>query len=225
MKFCGIQKTSLIDFPERLATVLFTPGCNLRCPFCHNWRIVVNPSPPFLDEKSVIEILIARKRFVDSVVLTGGEPSQHQDLPMFVKTLKTYGFKIKVDTNGFFPEILTAYLDHVDYVALDVKTSLEKYSRLGAKDLNPLLKSVEILKKSSIQYEFRTTVVPSLINADDIPKIGEIVKGSKLFVFQQFVPNDTLDKTFQTLLPYPASELTKFADEMKQYVQKTVLRI
>jgi pyruvate formate lyase activating enzyme len=225
MKFSGIQKTSLIDFPDRIATVLFTPGCNLRCPFCHNWRIVLDPKPPFLNEETVIRILQKRKKYVDAVVVTGGEPTMHKEIPKFLKKLKGKSFRVKLDTNGFFPQVLKESLPFMDYVALDVKTSLEKYGRLGAKDTADFLRTVEILKNGKVEYEFRATVVPGFVNEEDIPKMGEIVKGGKRFAFQQFIPGDTLDKTFNNVKPYAAEVISKFADVMKQYVDEIVLRV
>jgi len=225
MKFSGIQKTSLIDFPHRIASVLFTPGCNLRCPFCHNWRIVVDPKPPFLQEEAALKILESRKKFVDAVVVTGGEPTMHKEMPRFLKKLKAKGFSVKLDTNGFYPKVLEECLPHVDYVALDVKTSLEKYPRLGAKDVSPLLQTIETLKTGKVEYEFRTTVVPGFVDAEDLPKIAELAKGAKTFAFQQFIPEDTLDKTFQTVKPHPPEHITKFADTLKGYVGNVILRI
>lgn len=225
MKFSGIQKTSLIDFPNRISSVLFTPGCNLRCPFCHNWRIVVDPKPPFLQEETALKILESRKKFVDAVVVTGGEPTMHKEMPRFLKKLKTKGFSVKLDTNGFYPKVLEECLPHVDYVALDVKTSLEKYPRLGAKDVSPLLQTIEILKTGKVEYEFRTTVVPSFVDSEDLHKIAELAKGAKTFAFQQFIPEDTLDKSFQAVKPYPPEHITKFADAIKGYVGNVILRI
>jgi len=225
MKFSGIQKTSLIDFPDRIATVLFTPGCNLRCPYCYNWRIVLEPEPPFLNEETTLRILENRKKYVEAVVVTGGEPTLHKELPKFLKKLKGRGFAVKLDTNGFYPQVLEECLDYVDYVALDVKTSLEKYPRLGVKDTANLLRTIEILKSGKVEYEFRATVVPGFVNAEDIPRIGEIVKGAKTFAFQQFVSGDTLDKTFNTLKPYSPETIAGFAKPMKKYVDKIILRI
>src|SRR3990170_3326449 len=106
MKFSGLQKISLIDYPNRVCSVLFTPGCNLRCPFCHNWRIVVDPKPPFLNEETVLKILEERRKYVDSIVITGGEPTIHKDLPKFLKRLKEKGLAVKLDTNGLDPRSL-----------------------------------------------------------------------------------------------------------------------
>jgi pyruvate formate lyase activating enzyme len=225
MKFSGIQKTSVIDYPNRIASVLFTPGCNLRCPFCYNWRIVIDPKPPFLPEETVLRILENRKKYVDAVVVTGGEPTMHREIPKFLKKLKGKGFSVKLDTNGFFPQLLEECLSCVDYVALDVKTSLDKYAGLGAKDLVPLLRTIEILKTGKVEYEFRTTVVPGFVDAESISRIGEMVKGAKTFAFQQFIPEDTLDKTFNTLKPYSPENIARFAENVKQCAEKIILRI
>ncbi|MEM4704793.1 MAG: anaerobic ribonucleoside-triphosphate reductase activating protein [Candidatus Bathyarchaeia archaeon] len=225
MKFCGLQNTSLIDYPNRIASVLFTPGCNLRCPYCHNWRIVLDPKPPFLQEENALKLLESRKRYVDAVVVTGGEPAMHKELPKFLNKLKQRGFSVKLDTNGFYPEVLKECLDIVNYVALDVKTSLEKYSRLGAKDPSNFLRSVEMLKTGKTEYEFRTTVVPGFVDAEDIVKIGEIVKGAKTFALQQYVPGDVLDKSLNKLEPYPQKTISEFAQVIKNYVANVVLRL
>jgi len=224
MKFSGIQKTSLIDFPDRIATVLFAPDCNLRCPFCHNWRIVVDPKPPFLNEGTVIRILEKRKKYVEAVVITGGEPTIHKEIPKFLKKLKEKGFAVKLDTNGFFPEVLKECMPFVDYVALDVKTSLEKYRRLGAKDTTDFLHTVEILKNGKVEYEFRATVVPGFVDKEDIQQMGEIVKGGKRFAFQQFIAGNALDKAFDNVKPYSVEGISNFAEIMKQYVNEVVLR-
>jgi pyruvate formate lyase activating enzyme len=225
MKFSGLQKISLIDYPNKVASVLFTPGCNLRCPFCHNWRIAVDPKPPFLQETVALEILEARKKYVDAVVVTGGEPTMHKELPKFLAKLKARGFQVKLDTNGFYPEVLEECLPYVDYVALDVKTSLEKYKQLGTKDTAGLMRTVEILKTGKVPYEFRTTAVPEFVTAEDVKRIGEMVKGAKTHAFQQFVPQDTLDKRFEALKPYAPETIAEFAENMKKYAENVILRV
>lgn len=225
MKFSGLQKISLIDYPCKVASVLFTPGCNLRCGFCHNWRIAVDPKPPFLQEAQALEILEKRKRYVDAVVVTGGEPCMHKELPKFLAKLKARGFLVKLDTNGFFPEVLEECLGSVDYVAMDVKTCLDKYKLLGAKDTDGLIRSVEMLKTGKVPCEFRTTVVPELVTAEDVPCIGELVRGAKTHAFQQFVPQDTLDKRFEGLKPYDSEIIEGFAGTMKKYAENTLLRV
>jgi pyruvate formate lyase activating enzyme len=225
MKFSGLQKISLADYPNRVASVLFTPGCNMRCGFCHNWRIAVDPQPPFLQETTALELLEARKHYVDAVVITGGEPCMHKELPKFLAKLKERGFSVKLDTNGCFPEVLEECLGFVDYVAMDVKTAPEKYKRLGAKDISGLLRTVEMLKTGKVPYEFRTTMVPDLVTAQDVASIGEVVRGAQTVALQQFVPNDTLDKSFQALRPYAPEEIKGFAETMRKYTGNVLLRV
>jgi pyruvate formate lyase activating enzyme len=225
MKFSGLQKTSLLDFPDRVASVLFTPGCNLRCPYCHNYKIAVDPQPPFLQEGAAFSILEGRKRFVDSVVVTGGEPCMHKELPKFLAKLKEKGFMVKLDTNGCYPDNLQECLAIVDYVAMDIKTSLDKYKLLGATDPEAIKRSVEILKAGQVPYEFRTTVVPEIVTAEDIPLMGELVKGAKVHALQQFVPDDTLDKRFMKVEPYGPDVIESFAYTLKKYVEKVPLRL
>jgi pyruvate formate lyase activating enzyme len=225
MKFSGLQKTSLIDFPCRVASVLYTPGCNLRCPFCHNWRIVLDPQPPFLTEETALKILEDRKKYVDAIVVTGGEPTIHKETPKFLKKLHERDFMVKLDTNGLDSRALEECLPYVNYVALDVKTSLDKYKRLGAKETDELLRTIETLKTGNVEYEFRTTVVPGLVEMEDVRKICEVVKGAKIFAFQQFVPGDVLDKQFDTLLPYSREIMSSYADVMQEYADEVILRI
>ncbi len=225
MKFSGLQKVSLIDYPNKVASVLFTPGCNLRCGFCHNWRIAVDPKPPFLQEAMALRILESRKKYVDAVVVTGGEPCMHKELPRFLAKLKKRGFQVKLDTNGFYPEVLEECLPYVDYVALDVKTAPEKYKLLGAKNTSGLLRTVEMLKTGKVAYEFRTTMVPEILTVEDVNRICELTKGAKTYALQQFVPQDTLDKRFEALKPYAPEVIKEFAGNMKSYVENVVLRI
>lgn len=225
MKFGGIQKTSLIDFPDTVATVLFTPGCNLRCPFCHNWRLVVDPKPPFIDEKTILEVLESRKKYVDAVVITGGEPTLHKQLPRFIRKLKESRFKVKLDSNGFFPQTLEKCLQWVDYVAVDVKTSLKKYKYLGARNTTELLRTFEILKRNKVPYEFRTTVVPGFVDEKDVHCIGRLINGATLLAFQQFVPEDPLDNAFKNLETYSQKVINRFAQIMKNYVENVILRL
>jgi pyruvate formate lyase activating enzyme len=225
MKFSGLQKTSLVDYPDKVASVLFTPGCNLRCPFCHNWEIATDPQPPFLQEGVALAILESRKKYIDAVVVTGGEPCMHKELPKFLAKLKERGFMVKLDTNGFFPDTLEECLAYVDYVAMDVKTSPDKYVLLGASDTAGLIRSIEILKAGKAPYEFRTTVVPELVTAQDIAAIGELVKGSKTHALQQFIPDDTLDKRYQTLKPHQPETFNEFAEILKKYVANVILKL
>jgi len=225
MKFGGLQKTSLIDFPDRISSILFAVGCNLRCPFCYNGRLIVDPKPPFLSEDDALEVLQSRMRYLDAVVITGGEPAMNPDLPAFIRRLKEKGFAVKLDTNGFFPEVLEDCLPFLDYVAMDVKTSLEKYRLLGAGDTDGFLRSIQLLKGGRVDYEFRNTAVPGIVDEEDIPKMGEIVKGARRFVLQQFIPGETLDERFNDVRPYPSEVITRFAKIMRDYVSEVKLRV
>jgi len=225
MKFSGFRKTSLVDYPDRVASVLFTPGCNLRCPYCYNWRIVVNPQPPFLNGEKALQMLEERKKYVGAVVVTGGEPTIHKELPKFLKRLKDKGFAVKLDTNGFNPKILEESLPYLDYVALDIKTSPEKYSLLGAENTMLLIQTIEMLRSGKVEYEFRTTVVPRFVEEEDLPKIGEMIKGAKTLALQQFVPGDTLSEDFKNVKPYSPETITVFAEKLGNYVDKIILRI
>ena len=225
MKFGGLQKTSLLDFPDRVSSILFTIGCNLRCPFCYNGRLILDPKPPFLSEEDALKILLSRKKYVDAVVITGGEPTMNKDLPGFIRRLRENGFHIKLDTNGFYPETLKECLPYLDYVAMDVKTSLEKYKLLGAKNTGNLLRSIRMIMEGKVDYEFRNTVVPGIVNEEDIPKIGSMVEGAKRFAFQQFRPGETLDESFNDVKPYPEDLIVKFSKIMEKYVSEVILRI
>ena len=224
MEFTGFQKTSLVDYPDRVASVLFTPGCNLRCPYCHNWRIAFQPSPPFLSEEEALKALIERRKYVDAVVLTGGEPTIHSDLPSFLRRVKAEGFAVKLDTNGFRPDVLEECMPFLDYVALDVKTSPKKYRLLGARDAAPLLKSIETLKASKADYEFRTTVVPGVVTAWDIREIGELCMGAKRLVLQQFVAENAYEERFRRLTPHKADVINSFASILKPCVGEVLVR-
>ncbi len=225
VRFAGIQKTSLIDFPDRISTVLFTPGCNLRCPYCYNWRIVLEPKGPYLSEKEALNILRLRRRFINSVVISGGEPTIHPSIKFFLKKLKDEGFKVKLDTNGFFPETLKECMPYIDYVALDVKTAASKYRLLGADNIDGYLETIDVLKRGKIDYEFRMTVVPEIVEEEDLHDIGEMIRGAKRLALQQFIPGDTLDKRFSKIKPYSEKTITRFADRLREYVDEVILRV
>ena len=222
MKFSGIQKTSLIDFPNRVASVLFTSGCNLRCPFCHNWRLL-DPKPPFLQEETVLEILESRRNYVDAVVITGGEPTIHDGLPDFLRKLKDRKFAVKLDTNGFRPSVLKESLPYLDYVALDVKTRLEKYAWLGAKSVTPLLCAIRTLKAGKVEHEFRTTVVPGLVDKEDIVAICEILKGARTFALQQFSSEETMDSGLAMIRPYSVERIAEFGSTVRD-IENVIIR-
>lgn len=193
----GLQKMTMLDFPGKVACTVFTYGCNMRCPFCHNASLVVDKAELYSEEE-VFEYLKKRKGILDGVCITGGEPMLQKDLFDFMRKIKELGLLVKLDTNGTFPELLERAIDEglVDYVAMDIKAPREKYSLVaGAKiDVSQIEKSVELLKKGRVDYEFRTTVVRELHSLDDIIKISEWLKGSKNYFLQNFVDSGNLIK-------------------------------
>jgi pyruvate formate lyase activating enzyme len=206
MLLCGLQKVTLIDFPGEVAAILFFPGCNLRCPYCHNPELVV---PPFPDDLIPIEdafrYLRKRKNVLGGVVISGGEPLSHPEIPDIVGHLRSLDLKVKLDTNGTFPEALSSMT--CDYIAMDIKTSLRKYDILGG-SLFPDLKervtrSIEWILDSGIAHVWRTVVVPGIVEPDDIPDICSLLKKGERLFLAQFREDKTLDETFSMITPYP----------------------
>ncbi len=198
MKIYGFQKMTLLDFPGHVAATVFTGGCNLRCPFCHNAALVTEIDPAAIyNEDDIIAFLAKRTNLLDGVAITGGEPLMQVDICGFIKKVRGLGYKVKLDTNGSYPdkleEIVSEHL--VDYIAVDIKNSREKYAlTTGVKDydLASLDRSLEILKNCDIEHEFRTTIVKELHETEDIIKIGEWMKGEKNYFLQNFVDSGNL---------------------------------
>ncbi len=197
MKLFGLQKLTLLDFPGHTACTVFTGGCNFRCPFCHNAPLVTALSEtPFMEENEFFSFLETRRGILDGVCITGGEPLMQKDLPDFIEKIKNMGFLVKLDTNGSFPERLAALVDRglLDFVAMDIKNSLEKYSlTAGCEiDLSAIEKSIDLLLADKVDYEFRTTVVKELHTEEDIEKIATRICGAKHFYLQNFVDSGNL---------------------------------
>ena len=192
--FCGIEKLSLVDFDGYISCTLFTSGCNYRCPFCHNSPLI--KEQPSLNMEEILNYLSARKKMLDAVVITGGEPTLHKELPSVLKQIKDLGYIIKLDTNGTNPKMLKELIDKklIDYVAMDIKASSNCYS-LVTGVINPLLdnikESINILKTSNINFEFRTTLVKEFHTLDSINEMKELVSGAKKLYLQKFVLRDT----------------------------------
>ena len=194
MEFVGLDKMSMLDYEDYVSAVIFAPKCNFRCPFCHNGDSVLNSSVeiPF---KDILAYLESRKGLLDAVVVTGGEPTLMPDLEDKIRQIKELGYEVKLDTNGTNPELLKHLIDEklIDYVAMDIKNSKEKYAlTAGCKfvDLEKIKQSIDILKKSGIRYEFRTTLVKEFHDFSDIKGIGELVKGAKKLYLQKFVDRE-----------------------------------
>lgn len=230
MIFGGWQKFSLIDFPGRASAILFTQGCPFRCPFCHNPELI-NPTQGMftpVTEKEILDFLSTRQNKLDGVVITGGEPTLQKDLPEFVAKIKSLGFAIKLDTNGSNPEMVSKLFDngYLDYVAMDYKAPLEKYQTHSGSmiDVLKIKKSVDLIRQSGIDYEFRTTVVKELLDFDDILKIAEELKGAKRFVLQKFLPGRTLDPLFAEMTTYTDEEFEKICKKIKKFVAQCLWR-
>ena len=198
MRICGLQKLSMVDYPGKLASTVFTGGCNLRCPFCHNAPLVTRLSEsPTLTEEEVLDFLSARKGFLDGVVLSGGEPLLQPGAADFLEKVRSLGYAVKLDSNGCFPAALADILNRglVDYVAMDIKNSREKYAlTVGIPDfdLTPIEESISLLRQSGIDYEFRTTVVRELHTTEDIRAVGQWVGGAPHYYLQNFVDSGDL---------------------------------
>lgn len=246
----GLQKFSLIDYPHKISAIIFTIGCNFRCPFCHNPELV-NPElyPEKIPENNVFEFLENRRQKLDAVVISGGEPTLHKDLYQFISKLKSMGFLIKLDTNGTYPNILNRLIKDnlLNYIAMDIKGSLDRYEEIvttkvnleNIKDsINIILsldkssKTKDILNKKTyykspdikINYEFRTTILPKFHNEDEIHKIGKLVNGAKLFILQKFYPSKTLDLKFLKENQFSDDQMLKFKKILNYYVKECLIR-
>ena len=226
MKIGGFQKMTVLDYPGKVACTVFTHGCNLRCPFCHNARLVVRDED-LIDENEILSYLNKRRGILDGVCISGGEPTLQSDLFDFMKKVKDLGMLIKLDTNGTCPDKLQYAIDNglVDYVAMDIKNCREEYAKtcgLSKMDISKIEKSVEILMQSGIDYEFRTTVTKELHTPDDFAKIGQWIKGAKRYYIQSFV--DSGDIILEGLNPLDLQGLKALSEAVSPYVPSVELR-
>ncbi len=230
MNIRGLYKTSLVDFPGKITSVIFTGGCNLRCGYCHNPDMVLGSSgTSAVSEDYVFDFLSGRKNLIDGVTVTGGEPSLQADLLDFLKKIKDMGFLIKLDTNGFSPEVIKSVTasDLADYIALDIKSSPPKYRDVTGRDypFTTVLETIDILKNSGIDFELRTTCIPQLVTDEDIVLIGENVGRVKKYFLQQFVNTGRLvDPAFHELSPYPVAYLESMRKKCLEFAETCVIR-
>lgn len=227
MKICGLQKTTLLDFPGHVAATIFTGGCNFRCPFCHNSDLLGNDSEAAYTEDEVLKFLARRHGILEGVAITGGEPTLQPDLREFILRIRELGYKIKLDTNGSRPDVLKSLCTEglIDYVAMDIKTCKERYPEAAGipfLQIGGIMESVEFLKHGSVPYEFRTTVVRELHSAEDFERIGTWLSGCSQYYLQNYVDSD------QVLVPGFTSctreELLTFMDIVKLHVKSVALR-
>ncbi len=203
MKIGAFQKFSLNEYPGKISAIIFTQGCNFRCPYCHNPELVKKelfqePIP----EKEFFFFLNKRQHKLDAVSITGGEPTLHSDLPDFIFKIKSMGFLVKLDTNGSNPQMLTnlIQLNLLDYIAMDIKAPLEKYDKVTNVKVNhkAISESIDIIKNSQVEYEFRSTLTEKLLSNEEIINIGKLLGNAKRFYLQNFVFNKTLDDKFES---------------------------
>ena len=225
MNIGGIQKFSLLDYPDKIATIIFTNGCNFRCGYCHNPELVNKPYQNILSQEEIVAFLKKRVGKLEAVSITGGEPLLQKDLLQFLKTVKKLGFFTKIDTNGSFPKRLKTIINSkmIDYVSMDIKTSLKKYQTLIKKQINPndILESIRIILASEIKHEFRTTLVAGLLSSEDILEIMELIKGANIYYLQRFKKSKHLDVSFLKSETFDENEIRKL---LKVDIVKTVCR-
>jgi pyruvate formate lyase activating enzyme len=236
MILAGLQKNTLIDYPGKIGCIVFTLGCNFRCDFCYNPSLVIHEKFPkeLMSEESFFDFLESRKNLLEAVVITGGEPTLHKDLNLFIKKIKEMGFLVKLDSQGSSPKFLKQILDegNVDYVAMDIKSPIERYNEVTNSrfDPNTILESIKIIMdyanlNKNFDYEFRTTVVEDQLKKEDFKKMGEMIKGSRLYYLQKFQPKEDLNNPdFSKRKAYSDNEMNEFKEIMENYVEKVFVR-
>jgi len=231
VRIVGFKKFSLIDYPGLSSCTVFIAGCNLNCPWCNESEaVLVNKFQKnfgFL-QKKLFKFLKEKKKILDGVCLSGGEPTLNEQLPKFCKKIKKLGYKVKLDTNGSNPKMLADLIGKnlIDYVALDVKAPPEKYPQVVGLEkvslfflLKKINESIELLKEGKIDYEFRTTLVPGLLKKEDILKIARWISPARKYVLQNFRPEKTLDPNFQNLQPYPSEYLFRIQKAISPFFE------
>ena len=228
MRIAGFQKLTLLDYPGKVACTVFTPGCNYRCPFCHNAGLVLpQRERQDIPEDEVLGYLGKRAGLLDGVCLTGGEPLLHGDLPGFIRKIKALGYSVKLDTNGSDPVQLGRLMDEnlLDYAAMDIKNSLARYDETAGvpeADLSAVIQSAEQLMQGKIPFEFRTTVVKEFHTPEDIEAIGKWLRGAPKYFLQNFL--DSGDLIRSGLHPVDENTFRRMADILRPYVGETALR-
>ena len=230
MHIGGLQKFSLIDFPEHIAAIVFTQGCMMRCRYCHNPELVLPEQfGPIIPLEEILEFLKHRMGKLDGVVITGGEPTMHADLPDFLEQIKALGYAIKLDTNGFSPSMLQRVIEKklVEYIAMDIKAPLDKYVKVTTQESNPiaLRNCIQLIMNSGLPYEFRTTLAKEFLSAEDILAIAEEIKGAEVYALQNFVVSKTIDPLFLNATPFPLQELKELQEVLEErYIRRCVIR-
>lgn len=227
MEIQGLQKMTLLDYPGKVACTVFLGGCDFRCPFCHNGELVLSPAPAEMNQQELLAFLKKRQGLLDGVCITGGEPLLRPDLPQLLEAVKALGYLVKLDTNGSHPRALVDLVERklVDYVAMDVKNSPERYPEtvgVPGLDVGPIRESVDFLLEGLVDYEFRTTVVRELHDEDSFRAIGPWLSGAKRYFLQSFVDRDTVIR--EGLHPWDRDHLQGFAELVRPWVPSVELR-
>lgn len=228
MRIGGLQKLAMVDFPGKVAATVFTSGCNLRCPFCHNAPLVTRPEEAEqLTEEAVLNFLAGRKGLLDGVVLSGGEPLLQTGVAAFLSRVRDMGFAVKLDTNGCYPQRLRELLEKglVDYVAMDIKNSLEKYPQtVGCPgfDTAPVEESAAMLMGGSVDFEFRTTAVRPFHTPEDIESIGRWLTGAPRYFLQTFVDSGNL--VGEGCAPFSPPEMRELAEKARPWFKTVAIR-
>lgn len=227
MRIDGLQTLTLLDYPGKVACTVFTSGCNMRCPFCHNASLVCGEVPPFMEKEEFFAFLKKRTGVLDGVCVTGGEPLLQEGLIPFLLEVKEKGFTTKLDTNGLLHDRLRAVVEAgaVDYVAMDIKNCKARYAETAGVpglDLAPIEKSVQFLMEGKVDYEFRTTVVKELHNKADFGEIGRWLKGAKRYFLQSF--KDSGDILSPGLSPMEKADLLEIRDRLRADIPVVELR-
>lgn len=228
MQIHGLNKTTLLDYPEHVAATIFAGGCNFRCPFCHNSDLVLNPaSQPMIDETEILDFLLKRKNVLSGVCITGGEPTLQPDLENFIRKIKEMGYLVKLDTNGYRPEVLKSLTEQnlLDYIAMDIKSGETGYAAatgLADIDMSKIKESIDFIISSGVQYEFRTTVVKGLHQKTDFEEIAGLIKGCDKYFLQNYRDNENVIR--RGFEGFSQEELEAFAEVVSPYVGKVTLR-
>ncbi len=225
MNIGGFQKVDLVNFPGIMAATVFTMGCDCRCPYCHNPTLVESLEPLVLEEK-VFSYLSERRGLLEGVVVSGGEPCLQKDLPDFLSALKKIGLKVKLDTNGSYPRMLSELITDglVDYVAMDIKARKERYEEVAGIPASRVEPSVSLLLEGRVPYEFRTTCVEGLLSLQDILSIGTWIHGASLYCLQMFNPSVTLDASYKARSSFSRERLEQAAGALSGDVGRIVIR-
>ena len=222
----GIQRTSLLDFPDKISAIVFTQGCNFNCGYCHNPDLL-NSKKDIYSTDVFFEFLDKRKGKLDGVVITGGEATLQPDLITFIKEIKARGFLVKLDTNGYRPDVIEQALPFIDYIAMDIKAPLKKYNEITRIniDTQKIEKSIEIIMNSKVDYEFRTTVLKSQLNYSDFEEIGQLIHGAEKYYLQKFEAKTEInDEKLKEEKTYSNEEFNEIIANLKKYIKKVELR-